>query len=193
MLPLYTGLLFLVLLVAGHMSGFTRNWFQVGSQLGQSLRLRKETRYALTLDRWFTMEAERRGRIEDLWEDYQFVVRKLGFSRLKLTLPDGTSRVWQAEGFDPGQVENFHAEHEMSDGTVVELSAASHAMPEVLFVLFGDLAAETWYKAAQRCRAANPKPASAANEPDDTDVPGSPLPVLAPSPPDPLIGQSLYT
>ncbi len=65
LLPLYTGLLFLVLLVAGHLSGFTRNWFEVGSQLGQSLRLRKETRYALTLDRWFMLEAERRGRIED--------------------------------------------------------------------------------------------------------------------------------
>src|SRR5271170_4582826 len=44
LLPLYTGLLFLVLLIAGHLSGFTKNWYQVGSQVGQSLRLRKETR-----------------------------------------------------------------------------------------------------------------------------------------------------
>ena len=188
LLPLYTGLLFLVLLVAGHMSGFTRNWFQVGSQLGQSLRLRKETRYALTLDRWFMMEAERCGRLEDMWDDYQFVVRKLGFSRLRLTLPDRSFRVWQAEGFDPQTVPHLQAEHEMSDGTVVQLFAASHAMSEVLFTLFGDLAAETWFKATLRCRAASPKASPVADKPDDKDVPGSSLP-----PPNSLIGQSLYT
>jgi UDP-GlcNAc:undecaprenyl-phosphate GlcNAc-1-phosphate transferase len=193
MLPLYTGLLFLVLLVAGHMSGFTRNWFKVGSQLGQSLRLRKETRYALTLDRWFTMEAERCGRLEDMWEDYQFLVRKLGFSRLKLTLPDRSFRVWQAEGFDPQAVPHLQAEHEMSDGTVVELFAASQGMPEVLFMLFGDLAAESWYKAKQRCQAASPKTSPVADEPDDKDVPGSPLPALGAPPPNSLISQSLYT
>jgi hypothetical protein len=40
-------------------------------------------------------------------------------------------------------------------------------MPEVLFTLFGDLAAETWYKAAQRCRAMHPQgnPAPAADAP----------------------------
>jgi UDP-GlcNAc:undecaprenyl-phosphate GlcNAc-1-phosphate transferase len=156
LLPLYTGLLVLVLLFAGHLSGFTRNWFKIGSQLGQSLRLRKETRYALTLDRWFSLEAERRSKVEELAEDYQFVVRKLGFSRLKLTLPTGKSWVWQSPNFDPQAMPHQTAAHEMSDGTVVELSAVTATMPEVLFTLLGDLAAETWYKAASRCRAASP-------------------------------------
>ena len=194
LLPLYTGLLFLVLLVAGHMSGFTRNWFQVGSQLGQSLRLRKETRYALTLDRWFMLEAERRGRVEDLWEDYQFVVKKLGFCRLKLTLPGRATRAWQAEGFDAQTVPHLQAAHEISDGTVVELTAASQVMPEVLFTLLGDLAAETWYKAAQRCQAASPKagPQAATNEP--TDKGSAPaIPVLTEPPaPGTLVSQSAY-
>jgi UDP-GlcNAc:undecaprenyl-phosphate GlcNAc-1-phosphate transferase len=169
LLPLYTGLLFLVLIVAGHLSGFTRNWFEVGSQLGDSLRLRKETRYALTLDRWFMLEAERRGRAEDLWEDYQFVVKKLGFSRLKLTLPGGAARAWQADDFDPQTTRHLQASHEMSDGTVVELTGASKRMPEALFSLLGDLAAEMWYKAAQRCRATHGKtvPIAATDEPTD--------------------------
>ena len=181
LLPLYTGLLFLVLLVAGHLSGFTRNWFEVGSQLGQSLRLRKETRYALTLDRWFLLEAERRGRVEDLWEDYWFVVRKLGFAQLKLTVPDHATKAWRAEGFDPQTVPHLLAAHETSDGTVVELAADTRAMPEVLFTLLGDLAAETWYKAAQRCRAAKPqaKPASAPDGPTDTGATVAAIPELA--------------
>ncbi|HEX4141514.1 MAG TPA: MraY family glycosyltransferase [Candidatus Methylacidiphilales bacterium] len=192
MLPLFTGMLFLVLLVAGHLSGFTRNWFEVGSQLGQSLRLRKETRYALTLDRWFMMEAERRVRLEDLWEDYQFVIRKLGFSRLKLTLPGRSTQIWQAEGFDPQLVTLLQAAHEISDGTVVELSADSRAMPEVLFTLLGDLAAETWYKAALRCRALTPKPQpSAAGGTTDTGAAVTPVPELGGQPPDTLIRQGI--
>lgn len=194
LLPLYTGMLFLVLLIAGHLSGFTRNWFQIGSQLGQSLRLRKETHYALTLDRWFTLEAERRGRVEDLWEDYQFVVKKLGFAGLKLTLPGGATRAWQADGFDAQTVPHLQAAHEISDGTVVELTAASHAMPEVLFTLLGDLAAETWYKAAQRCRAASPKAPSVVDEPTDKGTPVAAIPELSgPPPPNPLISQSVYS
>ncbi len=195
LLPFFTGLLFLVLLVAGHLSGFTRNWFEVGSQLGQSLRLRKETRYALTLDRWFMLEAERRGRIEDLWEDYQFVIRKLGFSRLKLTLPGHPVRTWEAEGFNPESGTLLQAAHEISDGTVVDLTADSRVMPEVLFTLLGDLAAETWYKAAQRCRARKPeeRPA-AANDPTDKGSVAGAGPALAGSPPaDTLIDRSVYT
>jgi UDP-GlcNAc:undecaprenyl-phosphate GlcNAc-1-phosphate transferase len=185
LLPLYTGLLFLVLVVAGHLSGFTRNWFEVGSQLGQSLRLRKETRYALTLDRWFMLEAERHSRPAELWEDYQFVVKKLGFSRLKLTLPDGSSHLWQADDFDPA-APHLQAAHEISDGTVVELAGVTSKMPEALFTLLGDLAAEMWYKAAQRCRAANLKtnPATVVNEPTDK---GSAVAT------DSLISQSIYT
>jgi UDP-GlcNAc:undecaprenyl-phosphate GlcNAc-1-phosphate transferase len=155
LLPLYTGLLFLVLLIAGHLSGFTKDWFRISSQLGQSLSLRKETRYALTLDRWFVLAAERHGSAENLWEDYQFVVKKLGFSKVRLTLPDGTVNNWQAEGFD-GQAGEFQqAAHEISDGTVIEFIADKETMPEVVFTLLGDLAAESWYKVALRGQVKN--------------------------------------
>ena len=152
LLPLYTGLLFLVLLIAGHLSGFTRNWYRVSSQLGQSLRLRKETGYALTLDRWFVLEAERGGSIDELWEDYCFIARKLGFSKVALTLPSGVAYMWTSPEFE--LTTDFHqATHEMSDETVIELAAAKDEMSDVLFALLGDLAAESWYKAASRRRA----------------------------------------
>ncbi len=147
LLPLYTGLLFLVLLIAGHMSGFTKNWLQIGSQLGNSLRLRKQTHYALTLDRWFLLEAERRDSLDELWEDYQFVVRKLGFVSLKLTRPNGAVRCWKVDGFELVD-EPLHAAHEISDGTIIELGAVKAAMSEELFTLLGDLVAEMWYKAS---------------------------------------------
>ncbi len=151
LLPLYTGLLFLVLLVAGQLSGFTRNWFKIPSQMGQLLSLRKETRYALSLDRWLVLAAERDASLETLWEDYRFMVRKLGFIKVTLTLPDLTKRSWQAERFDMNSLNYQSTSHEISDGTVIEFTADKRVMPEVVFMLLGDLAAETWYKAAAKC------------------------------------------
>jgi UDP-GlcNAc:undecaprenyl-phosphate GlcNAc-1-phosphate transferase len=163
LLPLYTGLLFLVLLIAGQMSGFTRNWFKIPSQLGHLLALRKETRYALTLDRWLVLAAERENSLETLWEDYRFMVRKLGFSMVTVTLPDGTCRSWRGERFDEASLDYQKAAHEISNGTILEFTADRRVMPEVVFTLLGDLAAESWYKAAAKCQPTSnwvPSPAS---------------------------------
>ncbi len=107
MLPLYTGMLFLVLLIAGHLSGFTRNWFEISSQLGKSLALRKETRYALTLNRWLVLEIEKHNSVEELWQDYQFVVKKLCFNKVIVRLPAGSVKRWSSdESAAPGN--GFH-------------------------------------------------------------------------------------
>jgi hypothetical protein len=157
LLPLYTGMLLLVLLVAGHLSGFTREWSGMGSQLGRLLSLRKETRYALTLDRWFVLAAERHQSRQKLREDYCFVVNKLGFSQVNLTLPDGSVHAWQSGDLNPQRDEVRRAVHEISDGTTIEFTADRKRMTEDLFVLLGDLASETWYKAAIRCRGNKPQ------------------------------------
>ena len=150
LLPLYTGLLFLVLLIAGHLSGFTANWFTIGSQLGKSLHLRKQTRYALTLDRWFVLEAERANSLDDLWQDYRFVVQKLGFAKVSISLPAGTQHVWEIDGWVASSLSFWHTAHEISDGTVIDFIADKQLMSETEFGLLGDLASETWYKAVKR-------------------------------------------
>ena len=100
MLPLYAGLLFLVLLIAGRLSGFTKNWLAISSQLGKSLALRKETQYALTLNQWLVLEIERHNSVDELWRDYQFVVKKLRFAKVKIVLPDGSMNIWRADEFN---------------------------------------------------------------------------------------------
>ena len=158
MLPLYTGLLFLLLLIAGHLSGFTKNWFEISSQLGKSLALRKETQYALTLNRWLVLEIERHNSTDELWQDYQFVVKKLRFTKVKVLLPDGSMNTWHSSEFNE-QTSGLHrATHEISDGTVIEFYAKKTVMSDNLFHLLGDLAAETWYKAASRWKALNKPP-----------------------------------
>jgi len=189
MLPLYTGLLFLVLLVAGHLSGFTKNWFAISSQLGKSLALRKETRYALTLNRWLALEIERHNSVDQLWLDYQFVVRKLGFTEVKVWLPDHSVNRWRAEALNVEAVEFHRAIHEMSNGTIIELSAPKSTMPEILFNLLGDLAAETWYKVASRWKALHKTPLHFPESEETFAFPYPPEELKAPAP-DPLLART---
>ena len=155
MLPLYAGFLFLVLLIAGHLSGFTKDWVTVGSQLGKLLAIRKETQYAIALSRWLVLEVERRIPADELWQDYKLVVKKLGFCRLKLALPDGTVETWQADDLKVRACDLHQTIHEMSDGTIIEFSADKAVKSESQFDLLGDLAAETWYKIAAKWRIIN--------------------------------------
>ncbi len=157
LLPLFAGVLFLGLLIAAHVSGFARDWFTIGSGLGKSLALRKETRYALTLGRWLELEAERRSSVEEIWQDYQFVAKKLGFTKVKLTLAN-YDNVWENEGRQPRPSAVQTIVHQLGDEAAIEFQADKDIMSEVLFELLSDLASETWYKAAARWQKLNGLP-----------------------------------
>ncbi|MEY2411135.1 MAG: UDP-GlcNAc:undecaprenyl-phosphate/decaprenyl-phosphate GlcNAc-phosphate transferase [Verrucomicrobiota bacterium] len=148
-LPLLLGFLFLVLSIAAHSFGFLKDWLALASPAGRSLRFRKETRYALTLSQWLEMEAERRSCVFELWQDYQFVVRKLGFSEVKLALPDGTN-LWRAVGPETGLSALHRTRHDLGPNASVEFAAYEGVLPQALFELLAELAAEAWQKSALR-------------------------------------------
>lgn len=85
-----------VLVTAGNLS-FSREWFAVGRVVGGSLAMRQEVRYALTQTEWLKMEAKRAPSLASLWEDLVFIAAKLGFSGVRLNLPEG-ERVWHRAG-----------------------------------------------------------------------------------------------
>jgi UDP-GlcNAc:undecaprenyl-phosphate GlcNAc-1-phosphate transferase len=157
LLPLFIGFLFLILAIAGRSCGFTRDWFGLAGQLGQSRVLRKETRCALVLSRWLELQAERCDSVHGLWRDYQFVVNKFGFSRVRLVLKDGAD-TWNLDGYKEETGRLQHICHEMSGGTIIEFSADKAVLPEKLFELLAELAAETWHKAALRWQGLNHAP-----------------------------------
>jgi hypothetical protein len=95
LVPILLGVsVLLLLLVAGKLN-FSREWFAVGRIVGNSLGMRGEIHYALTLTRWLALEGGRSASIENLWTDLVFVAQKLGFCSVKLTLADG-ERSWAA-------------------------------------------------------------------------------------------------
>jgi UDP-GlcNAc:undecaprenyl-phosphate GlcNAc-1-phosphate transferase len=159
MLQLLLGSLFLVFVAAGRSFGFIKNWFGLVARLTRSLRLREETRYALTLSRWLEMEAERRDSVYELWEDYQFVVKKLGFSEVKVTLCDGAN-TWRAIGAEAGnRTEGLQrTRYEIPGGAAIDFTAEPAVMSDNLFELLAELAAETWHKASAQWQRRNNAP-----------------------------------
>lgn len=157
LLPLLLGFLFLMILVTARSVGLVNNWFSVKTRLSKSLALRVETRYALTLSSWMEMESERRVSVYELWEDYQFVVKKLGFSRVSLALPDGTN-IWDSPAFDPDDTNHQEAAFDLNGCGKLEFVANHHVMQDKLFELLSELAAEAWHKAASRWQKLNRAP-----------------------------------
>lgn len=82
-----------VLLMAGQFS-FSREWFNVGKVLGNSLNARAEIHYALTQSRWLGMEGARGRTIRSICDDTALVARKLGFARVRIRLENG-EEVWK--------------------------------------------------------------------------------------------------
>jgi UDP-GlcNAc:undecaprenyl-phosphate GlcNAc-1-phosphate transferase len=150
-LPILFGFAGLVLLLFLGSFGFGREWFSVGRVLGNSLQMRKITEYALTLSRWLELEAERRDSMDEMWSDYHFMLARLSFSEARLTLAAG-QKIWVAnQGGTPGP-EQHHWRQEYPRMTI-EFVAETRAMDRQLFVHLCELAAEAWFKAAQRwCR-----------------------------------------
>ncbi len=155
MVPILFGFLCLVLLLSARSFNFSRDWFAVGRVLEHSAELRKETHYALALTRWLELEAERAESVEDLWTDFVFVTRKLGFTRVEMKLGDGR-RVWESVE-QPATSQELRCNHDLNfmGGMTLEFSGDREKMSRRLFEHLGELAAECWLKAATRWQAAN--------------------------------------
>ena len=97
LVPILFGIALLILLCCAGQLNFSREWFAVGRNLCFSLEIRQEVKYALCLSDWLKAEALRATSMESLQTDFIFLVRKLGFSGLRLHL-DEWERVWQQPG-----------------------------------------------------------------------------------------------
>jgi UDP-GlcNAc:undecaprenyl-phosphate/decaprenyl-phosphate GlcNAc-1-phosphate transferase len=123
LVPILLGVAVLLLLLCAGKLSFSREWFAVGKVLGNSLSMRQEVQYALVLIRWLSMEGSRRATIEGLWPDLVFVIQRLGFTGVKLTLADG-ERAWvQADIKGPTHL----FQQQFEDGRCGTLELIAHA------------------------------------------------------------------
>jgi UDP-GlcNAc:undecaprenyl-phosphate GlcNAc-1-phosphate transferase len=158
--------LLVVLLLAGRLN-FSREWFAVGRVLGNSLSMRQEVQYALSLTNWIVLSSPRAASLDDLWEDFVFAARKLGFSYARIQLEDG-ERVWERPGTGGTVVRREMLRSPFGTlelGAVqVEVSLPENLIPAIatvpgaslpvisdhVFEITGELLAEGWLKAVRR-------------------------------------------
>jgi UDP-GlcNAc:undecaprenyl-phosphate GlcNAc-1-phosphate transferase len=93
LIPVLLGAATLILLLCAGKLRFSRDWFAVGQIVGNSLDMRQEIHYALTLTHWLALEGGRRDSVEEFWSDLVFAAQRLGYSSVRLALADG-QRVW---------------------------------------------------------------------------------------------------
>ena len=173
LIPVLLGLATILLLLCAGKLHFSRHWFAVGRVVGNSLEMRQEIQYALTLMRWLALEGGRRDSAEELWSDLVFAAQRLGYSSVRMSLADG-QRVWeQANGCQP-----IHSVvHVLQGGRsgTLELEApscAANADPAQrrwackrsfcpcvsdvrVFEIVSELLAEGWVKAANKLNNGN--------------------------------------
>lgn len=141
------GFLCVVLLLSARRLNFSRDWFAVGRVLENSSELRRETHYALALTRWLELEAERGATVDDIWSDFGFIARKLGFHAVQFH-HNGQSRSWKA-GEAPPAANLLECTYELGPGKATRLvfGADRARMSPRVFEHLAELVAEGWVKA----------------------------------------------
>ena len=160
LVPILFGAMFLILFASARFFGFIKDWYAVGRELGSSLQLRRETRYALQMCRWLEMEAERTETLQELWTSYLFITRKLGLSQVNLVLDTG--RTVSRRQPIHNESSDFHRNrHELPLANIkaIEFASESTTMSPKLFEHLTELAAEAWMKSVQRWQVVNGIPA----------------------------------
>jgi len=160
LMPLWFGVAFSAVLIAVHRCRLLPWALSLGSFVRGSSRVRKETRYALTLGCWFELEAERCPSVRELWLNYQFVINKLGFAQVKLRLEDCTES-WQAPGLAEAEIQSFNHHSELVIGGSsmrLDFRSDSSRLSAGLFEHLSEVAGEIWFKAALRWQAATRLP-----------------------------------
>ncbi len=161
-LPFLFGAFCLTLLLAGHCIDFGRDYLALGRVLGNSIELRKESRYALPLVQWLGLESERVSTIDELCDGFQFICRKFRFSRVLLHGP--IEREWTFHAnvtrvpppFPPDEVQTAREDFRLSydiplkPAASLEFTAPAGTTSQASFELLSELAAEAWFKAIQR-------------------------------------------
>lgn len=154
-LPIFIGFIFVIILVTLRGQNITASSLQ--NLLYESMQSRQDARNALQLKNWFLAEVERADSGKNLWTDYHFILRKMGFCRATLKL-NGQERSFRLPGSPELDSEYLWSEVHVLRGAIdgrLTLYAEKDHFSERQFSLISDLGAEAWTQAAIKWRELN--------------------------------------
>lgn len=152
-LPIFLGFAFVVILFTLRGQRITPGL--VKNRMVESMQMREDARNALYLRDWLIVEVERMDSGRNLWADYRFVLKKMGFCRAELII-EGDQRSFFVTDTPHAKVHLLWQEkHEIGEHTTLTLYADKDNFTDKQFGLLSDVAAEAWTKAAQRWKEIN--------------------------------------
>jgi UDP-GlcNAc:undecaprenyl-phosphate GlcNAc-1-phosphate transferase len=120
--------------------------------LSESFQARQDTRNALYLKDWFVAEVDRADSAKNLWSDYRFVLKKMGFCRAEMKIGED-ARSFYVPNTQHEEIDHmWQAVHHVKGAVDAELTlyAEKENFSERQFHLICDIASEAWAKAGVR-------------------------------------------
>jgi hypothetical protein len=152
-LPIFFGFAFVIILFTLRGQKITTGLIR--QRLTDSIQTRQDTHNALHLGDWLIGEVERADTGNQLWADYRFVLKKMGFCRAVLTIA-GDERSFRLEDSPCEDLSLLWSEaHQTGNKTSLRVYADKAHFSEGQFSIMSDLAAEAWSKASARWKEIN--------------------------------------
>ena len=125
------------------------------NELNETLRVRQDARTAIYLRDWFLLETERADSGSNLWEDYRFILKKMGICRAELSIGEIKRTFSLSDSSSDDGERMWHAEHSIGEQVNLHVYADREKFTENHFALIADISAEAWSKATQRWNEVN--------------------------------------
>lgn len=159
LVPIFAGVLFLSVIFLVHTVGMVPEKYSVPRLWGELSSMRKETRYVMALGQWLELEAERCSSPEELWDNFQFLARKMDLYEVRLSVERGELiwRNFEKYGKPLGPTRAMHIPINSDSVHGIDIVAEEAGNPQKAFELKAELITEAWVKAANRWRKTNQK------------------------------------
>jgi UDP-GlcNAc:undecaprenyl-phosphate GlcNAc-1-phosphate transferase len=123
-----------------------------------SINNRSETQNAIKLSKWFVGEVDRIRQAEHLWNDYQWVLKKLGYSKVVISI-GGEERIYEYGNISQDAKEFYSSDRMLLDkensDRFIQFWGEKSRFSERRFDLNCDIAFESWVLAARRWKELN--------------------------------------
>ena len=152
--PIFLGFAMVIVIFAVRFYGNSAT--NVKQLFFESFNTRSETQNAIKLSKWLVGEVERIRKAEHLWNDYTWVLKKLGFSKV-IIFWAGSERVYQYENHE---LSNFYISDRVSlnkenSGNYIQFFGNKDRFSKRRFELNVDIAFELWVLATRRWKELN--------------------------------------
>lgn len=124
----------------------------------ESINTRSETQNAIKLSKWIVAEVDRIRHAEHLWNDFQWMLKKLGFIKVVLSIR-GEERIYEYVDENQGKQESYCSELMFLDKadqtSFIKLWGEKRRFSKRRFDLNCDIAFESWVLASKRWKELN--------------------------------------